>query len=77
MGAHELAFGGQVHPELEQVGVLVAKGVLAVMMPRPAVIHSHRRVERAQVADVVAVFEHAVEHERDGLQTVVRVPVEP
>ena len=67
----------QVQPELHGVRVLVAERELTV---DDAASRGHplqvARLQRARVADVVAVLEDAVEHDSDGLQAPVRMPLE-
>ena len=73
----QLPVGGQVQPQLEDVRSLVPEGQLAVDDPmtggHPLDVASG---QRAGVAEVVAVLEHAIEDQRDRLETAVRVPLE-
>ena len=77
-GAGHLQLAGQVHPQLQGVRTFVTEGQLAMDDSAPG---AHpldvAGVQCAGVAKVVAVLEHAVEDEGDGLQTAVRVPLEP
>ena len=77
-GAGHLQLAGQVHPQLQGVRTFVTEGQLAMDDSAPG---GHpldvAGVQCAGVAKVVAVLEHAVEDEGDGLQTAVRVPLEP